>query len=159
MDADKLLSRMTIQEPCSMDWAAMPGDERARHCASCDKHIFDLTAMSPDQAATVLHEQDGQICARVFERADGTLVISDCQALPPPAPGPWQFRIRTIMGLIAGCAVLFGIARSVAVYAGLKQANKSIPPRGTMVLGALRRIDVKDYSAINQGCDESSSEY
>jgi hypothetical protein len=49
------------------------------------------------------------------------------------------------MGLIAGCAVLFGIARSVAVYAGLKQANKSNPPRGTIHLGGLRHIDTKDY--------------
>jgi hypothetical protein len=157
MDANERLSRMTIQDPCSMDWDGMRGDEHARHCASCGKHVFDLTAMTSDQAAEVLHEQDGQICARVFERADGTLVISECQTLAPPAPRPWQFRIRTIMGLIAGCAVLFGIARSVAVYAGLKQANKPIPPRGTMVLGKLRHIDTKDY--INPGCYESASDY
>jgi hypothetical protein len=159
MDANELLSRMTIQNPCSMDWSAMRGNERARHCESCGKRVYDLTAISSDEAATVLREQDGEICARVFERADGTLVISDCQSLPQPAPRPWQFRIRTIMGVIAGCAVLFGIARSVAVYAGLKQANKPIPPRGMMVLGDLRRLDYKDFSGINPGCDKPASEY
>jgi hypothetical protein len=141
MDANKFLSRMTIPDPCSMDWDAMRGDERTRRCVSCRERVYDLTAMTSDEAAAVLHKQDGQVCARVFERADGMLVIADCQASPQPASRPWQFRIRTLMGVVAGVAATLGIGRFFVAYAEDAAAlRKATAARSTRLMGRLVRM-------------------
>ena len=44
------LDSIQLATPCSADWNAMPGDSRTRFCASCAKNVYNLSAMSRDEA-------------------------------------------------------------------------------------------------------------
>jgi hypothetical protein len=99
-----------------VDWDKMQGNGHTRHCESCGKHVYDLTAMDSVTAAAVLEGSEAGKCIRAFKLTDGTLTISadrDLGAQTQP-PRRWQFHIRAIMGLIAGVAGALGIARALA---------------------------------------------
>ncbi|AKF10037.1 hypothetical protein [Sandaracinus amylolyticus] len=73
-----LLSRVRIASPCDARWEDMEGDDRARHCASCDKTVFDFSAMRADEAEALLRAHGESLCAQFFQRADGTILTADC---------------------------------------------------------------------------------
>ena len=51
----------------------MDGDERRRFCFACSKEVYDLTAMTEDEAESFLavHLDEGDECVRLFRRPDG----------------------------------------------------------------------------------------
>ena len=141
MDANELLRQMTIIDPCSMDWDQMRGDARGRPCESCGKHVFDLTVMKPREAAALLNSRQPEICGVVYKKPNGTLFLFDNQPATEPAPAPWQFRIRSLMGIIAGVAAALGVARAVTVADPPVKPKKPTPATVVRVMGALRRYD------------------
>src|SRR5687767_512353 len=79
MDKPKrALDVLTVAEPCTEDWDRMSGDARVRHCGLCDRNVYNLSAMSEDEADTVLREREGRICVRFYQREDGTVTTTDC---------------------------------------------------------------------------------
>jgi hypothetical protein len=74
-----LLQRVQIASPCNVPWDSMQGDGRVRHCASCDKDVYDLSSLTREQAEALLIETNGQLCATYFRRADGTILTADCE--------------------------------------------------------------------------------
>nr|MDQ3035642.1 hypothetical protein [Myxococcota bacterium] len=73
-----MLATVRIASPCAARWDDMRGDERARHCGQCDKTVFDLSAMTGDEAEALLREHGASMCARFYRRADGTVLTADC---------------------------------------------------------------------------------
>ena len=71
------LDVIDVRNPCDESWDHMTGDARERHCAVCNKSVFNLSAMPAGEAETLL-AGDGKICVRFFRRADGTVVTHDC---------------------------------------------------------------------------------
>jgi hypothetical protein len=79
MDTPKrALDVLTVAEPCTEDWERMSGDARVRHCGLCQRNVYNLSAMSADEAETVLREREGRICVRFYKREDGTITTTDC---------------------------------------------------------------------------------
>lgn len=73
------LDRIAIASPCTADWNAMKGDDRKRFCSQCKLHVHDLSAMSRDEASTLLAAAaKGRVCVRFFRRADGRVLTQDC---------------------------------------------------------------------------------
>jgi hypothetical protein len=139
MNDHELLHQIRIFEPCPMSWAAMQGNDRIRHCDACGKNVHDFTRMTTSEAANLLQAHDNEICGRVYERPDGTLVIGDCPPAPRVAPTPFQFSIRSMMVVIAGVAATLGFARLFAV----SEEPPPVQPTPTvrpMVLGALKCV-------------------
>jgi hypothetical protein len=95
-----LLSRVRIASPCAASWDGMRGDERVRHCASCDKQVFDLSALSSEQAEALLRERTGGLCVRLYRRKDGTVLTSDC-----PVGAQKARRRRGLAVMVAGSLV------------------------------------------------------
>ncbi len=143
MDANEILRQMTIPNPCSVDWGQMRGDNRRRHCESCGKHVYDLTAMNPSEAAALLNSRQPEICGVAYKKPNGTLFLFDSEPAPEPAPARWQFRIRSLMGIIAGVAAALGVARAVTVSDPPVPAQPKKPTAANVsrVIGALRRYD------------------
>ena len=56
----------------------MTGTDRRRHCSQCDKTVFDLSKLTRAEAEALLAEKGGSLCARYYERTDGTIVMADC---------------------------------------------------------------------------------
>lgn len=90
-----VLDNIRVATPCTADWNEMVGDERVRHCGKCDKDVFNLSQMTREDAEALLHEKQGNLCARYYQRADGTILTSDC------AVGKKQRRRRRVMAVAA----------------------------------------------------------
>jgi hypothetical protein len=153
MDADDVLSQFTIPTPCSMDWNRMRGDDRRRFCEACGKHVYNLTAMSTDEIATLispLREHRGELCGQAFQRPDGTLVTSACQPGLPAAKG-WQFRIRSLMAVIAALAAWFGFTRWLADQSVVRGAMRVIPSNSAPGAG--------NPSSCQEGSENAEAEF
>jgi len=74
----ELLANLRVASPCPARWADMTGDDRARFCAQCQKHVYNLSEMTADAASNLIREKEGQLCVRFYQRADGTILTADC---------------------------------------------------------------------------------
>ncbi len=121
MDANEILAQFTIPAPCRMDWDRMPGDDRKRDCEACGKHVYNLTAMNPDERGSLLSKagsEGGDVCSRLDHRIGDTfLIASEGPARPERAAGAWQFTIRSIMAAIAAFATILGFVKAWLVSA------------------------------------------
>lgn len=72
------LDDVRIASPCNMKWQDMTGGERVRHCAACQKSVFNLSGMKRSEALDLLRATEGKICARFYRRKDGTILTADC---------------------------------------------------------------------------------
>jgi hypothetical protein len=91
-----VLDNLRVASPCAADWSRMTGDDRARHCDDCNKTVYNLSGMTRDEAHALLRER-GDLCARFYRRADGTILTADCTV------GVSRRRRRRIV--VAGAAV------------------------------------------------------
>jgi hypothetical protein len=57
--------------PCSKDWNEMVGDERVRFCHSCEKNVYNLSAMTRREARRFVALNSGKVCVRYVRLADG----------------------------------------------------------------------------------------
>lgn len=72
------LESIHIAKPCRADWDKMRGDDRARHCALCQKNVYNLSAMTRAEAQRLILEKEGNLCVQLHKRRDGTVITSDC---------------------------------------------------------------------------------
>jgi hypothetical protein len=73
------VARAKIASPCSERWDTMLGDGAVRACSRCEKKVFDLSQMTLGQAEALIAENaTGDLCVRLYRRADGTMLFSDC---------------------------------------------------------------------------------
>jgi hypothetical protein len=73
-----LLDGLRIASPCNASWDAMTGDDRVRFCGECQKNVYNLSAMTREEAEALLAEREETPCVRFYQRADGTVITSDC---------------------------------------------------------------------------------
>jgi hypothetical protein len=73
-----VLDDVKIASPCSARWEEMTGDDRVRFCGQCQKNVYDLSAMPRAEAEGLLAATEGNLCARIYRRADGKVLTADC---------------------------------------------------------------------------------
>lgn len=74
-----LIQDVRIASPCPAEWSTMRGDDRVRHCAECNLNVYSLAAMTaPEVEKLLASRQGGRLCARIYRRADGTVLTQDC---------------------------------------------------------------------------------
>lgn len=120
--AAPLLDNLRIASPCNESWDSMVGDDRSRFCARCEKHVHNLSELTRDQAETFLQNVTESACVRIYQRADGTVLTSDCPvgvqkkrvkrlflatvgaglAVAAGAVAFWAWEEATMMGSVAG---------------------------------------------------------
>ena len=120
-----VLPNIQVATPCHADWNQMVGDDRVRHCASCDKDVFNLSAMTREQAEAVILAKAGNLCARYYQRHDGTILLKDCSV------GIAQKRKRRVIA--AGAAGLLAMGGAAAWFA----KHRARAPQSTMGLVAI----------------------
>src|SRR5579872_5483516 len=76
--ASPRLDDVRIASPCSARWEDMVGDDRVRHCGQCEKDVYFLSGMTRTEAEALLAARGASLCARIFRRADGTVLTADC---------------------------------------------------------------------------------
>ena len=75
---NRTLEQIRIAEPCNASWDRMKGDERVRFCGECRKNVYNLSAMSRTEAELLVHEMEGRLCVRFYQRRDGTVLTDNC---------------------------------------------------------------------------------
>lgn len=92
----------------------MHGDERMRFCNQCALHVYNISAMSSEEAEALIMKTEGRLCIRMLQRKDGTVITEDC-------PKALQ-RIQRRMKVMAGA-----MASALAVMAGLGVTRDECP--------------------------------
>jgi hypothetical protein len=106
----KNLDNLRVASPCQTDWDAMAGDERTRFCLECNKNVHNLSAMTRQQAASLISERQGKLCARFSLRPDGTLITLEPTAAASRAPRGRASRVvaaAAFTALFSFCASVF----------------------------------------------------
>ncbi len=96
VDPASFLEDLQIASPCQASWAEMRGDERVRYCGTCEKHVYDLSHMSREEAEALILGTE-RVCVRMARRHDGTVVTSDC-----PVGARQKTRRQRVAGAAAG---------------------------------------------------------
>ena len=56
----------------------MTGDDRVRHCQSCQLNIYNTADMTAQEVQHLIENREGRLCIRMYRRADGTVLTKDC---------------------------------------------------------------------------------
>ena len=72
------LDEIKIASPCRARWEDMGGDDRARFCGQCQKHVYNFSAMTRGEVENLIREKEGRLCGRFYRRADGRVLTADC---------------------------------------------------------------------------------
>jgi|GEM_PF-1822197 len=74
-----VLKRLRIVRGCDVSWESMVGDARVRHCGACDREVYDLTAMDPDEVEDFVEARRENLpCVRMHARPDGRYQDGPC---------------------------------------------------------------------------------
>jgi hypothetical protein len=96
-----------VASPCKADWNEMLGDERVRFCLGCEKNVYNLSALPKEEAEALLHARLGnELCVRFYQRADGTILTSDCPV------GVKKKQRKKLALAVAGAGVMAAAAAS-----------------------------------------------
>ena len=72
------LQQLRIASPCTASWEDMAGDDRSRFCEQCKLNVYDFSAMTQGEIEQLILHKEGRVCARLFQRSDGTVIVRDC---------------------------------------------------------------------------------
>lgn len=87
MSGHNLKLKVLSSTSCAQPWSEMQGSERERHCAVCNKPVYNFAAISKRQIEELIREKNGHLCARRLHRVDGSLVTLDPSVRSPIAAG------------------------------------------------------------------------
>jgi hypothetical protein len=129
----------------------MSGDDRARFCADCKLHVYNLSAMSREEALDLISRTEGRLCIRLYRRPDGTVLTRDCPV------GLRAVRLRTAraarrvaaaIALLLTGGLVFGAGgpgsarlRQIRPFSvicdWIAPRAAPLPPTGRIILGAM----------------------
>lgn len=72
------LDQISVASPCTADWNEMSGNDQVRFCGLCQLNVYNLSGMSREEAESLVRQNEGKLCVRLFRREDGTLLTRDC---------------------------------------------------------------------------------
>jgi hypothetical protein len=75
-----LLDTLRVASPCPEKWENMVGDATRRFCGRCAKNVYDLSAMTREEAERFVLGAVGPVCVTMRKRSDGTVITGDCPA-------------------------------------------------------------------------------
>lgn len=107
-DSRKSLENLRIASLCRADWEQMKGDDRVRFCELCQLHVYNFAQLSRKEANALVVGTEGRLCARLYRRADGTVITRDC----PVGLQALRRRVARITGAVF--ATLMSMATVVA---------------------------------------------
>lgn len=86
-----------IPVPCPADWNEMTGDDRSRHCESCQKSVHHLSSLTQAEAEALLDERRPEgLCVRVAFDVQGLPQFRP-REVEPTAPRRQQLGVRRLL--------------------------------------------------------------
>ena len=143
------LSGVKIASPCPADWNSMLGSERVRFCGQCRLNVYNLSAMTQDEAEALITNYEGRLCLRFYRRRDGSILTEDCPVglarLKQRASRLRRALGTAVLGFLAGAAGSVGMTRlerllNVPKYQGstlMGELAQKKPPEDLIVTGEM----------------------
>ncbi len=100
------LDQLQVATPCEMSWDVMRGNDKARFCDSCQKHVYNFAAMTTEEGLALITQTEGEFCGRLTRRSDGMLMTADCPV--GVAARLTRFRRRLVYTVVATAFMLLG---------------------------------------------------
>lgn len=72
------LNKIRVAAPCTAEWRFMYGTDRVRFCGLCSQNVYNLSAMTRQEAEDLIRRTEGQLCVRFYRRWDGTILTRNC---------------------------------------------------------------------------------
>jgi TonB family protein len=98
------LGNIRIAAPCNAEWKWMYGDDRVRFCGQCSQNVFNLSAMTTEEAEDLIRRAEGRLCVRFYRRRDGSILTKNCpvgvQAIRDKLTSTRNHIIAAILGLL-----------------------------------------------------------
>ncbi len=149
LETQTTLDGLRIASPCSASWDGMVGDERVRFCGQCQKNVYNVAGMTRDEAFALLRANaGGTVCMRLFRRADGTVMTSDCPT------GLKKKRVRRLAMVAGGLAAAATASAFVTLGAGSRMGEipvaggVRVPERPSHELGKMEMGDVAPMGTV-----------
>lgn len=101
------LDRLRIATPCPISWEQMTGNSQVRFCEHCRLNVYNISELSRREAESLIASTEGRLCARLYRRADGTILTKDCPV------GLRALRMRISKRTAAVFAAIAGISSVV----------------------------------------------
>lgn len=109
------VNSLQIASPCSMDWEKMSGDARKRFCSSCSLNVYNISELTSAEVGALIKKSEGRFCARMYRRADGTVITRDC----PVGLRAYRKKVSRLAG--AALATVLGLFSSGYGQSGGRQ--------------------------------------
>lgn len=116
MDTTFSLDQIRVASPCSMRWddlTPVGAGETVRHCGQCRLNVYNLSAMTREEATALVQNAEGRVCGAFFRRADGTVLTRDCPV------GLRAARVRVVR-MVGRVAAALGLLVTGGALAGTK---------------------------------------
>jgi hypothetical protein len=109
----------------------MAGDERVRYCTVCELNVYNFAAMTRDEIDELLLRKEGRVCARLYRRADGTLLTSDCPSgVSTLRHTLSRWSSATMAALLSVAALVSGCATAAKSTVTLEIEQAASPQQG-----------------------------
>ena len=132
---ETILDRILIPSPCPAEWDSMTGNRRQRFCQECNKTVYNLSAMTREEAEALVARFAGRLCARV-ERDTSGVTISEAMRTAPQlvsrrASPVAAALMSTVIGLGGNVmATTLGANAPAAIQSASEQPDRGPQPRG-----------------------------
>jgi hypothetical protein len=113
----RVIDRLTVASPCPAKWDQMDGDDHARFCHQCSKHVYNFQSMSEQEILNMLASRD-EVCGRFYRRSDGTILTADC-------PVGVSRRRRFARKVAMNVAAMASLAITAVTFGAIKPASES----------------------------------
>jgi hypothetical protein len=138
MDRERFpLDKIKVAAPCTADWRHMYGDERVRFCGQCSQNVYNLSALTREQAEDLILRHEGRLCVRFYQRKDGTVLINNCPvglaALKAKYHTTKATIVKAAMTFLAYLGVLWWVEAPPIVTS--MQGAVTLPHDGPVVMG------------------------
>jgi hypothetical protein len=115
-----MLEDIRIASPCSADWKQMVGDHKSRFCGQCEKNVYNLSAMTREEAELLVLSKEGNLCIQLWKRRDGTVITADC----PVGARRKRMKLAAVLVLATGLAT-----SAIALFAEFEEPPPPpVPP-------------------------------
>jgi hypothetical protein len=132
--------KLRIAVPCPASWEGMAGDERVRNCSLCSLNVYNFAEMTRGEVRELLVRTEGRVCARLYRRADGTVLTRDC---PTGLRAVRQRASRVAAALIAALLSLPALA-----FSGTACPKPRLKARGSKVTLKIERVTTAQRAAF-----------
>ncbi len=111
---------LKVASPCTEKWESMVGDERTRRCERCALNVFNVSELSEAEMLELFAKANGaRVCARFFQRADGTVLTRDCPV------GLARLRRRVVVAITTSLALVIAAFMARPMPSGMRGVDLS----------------------------------